>query len=43
MSDSKEWARRIVAEFEAGVCKRTPTVIRFAFEALGLAVPKGCQ
>lgn len=41
MTDPKQWARVIVAEFEAGKCQRTRTVIRLAHEALGLPVPKG--
>ena len=43
LQDRLAWARAIVAAWERGNCGRSPTVVRFAHEALGLPVPKGCQ
>jgi len=38
----REWARRIIARFEAGESINR-TVLRFAHEALGLPLPRGCR
>lgn len=38
VGDGRDWARKILAGVEAGD-KRTPTVIRFAREALGMPQP----
>ena len=40
--DGKDWARSILAQFLRGE-KRSPTVYRFAHEALGLPVPAGMR
>lgn len=40
--DGRDWARRLLAQYVAGV-KRTPTVYRMAHEALGLPAPKGVR
>ena len=40
--DGRDWARRLVGQFNAGH-KRPPTVYRFAFEALQLPLPQGVR
>lgn len=41
-NDGKDWARRLVSQYHAGR-RRSPTVYRFAFEALQLPVPDGVR
>jgi hypothetical protein len=36
--DGRDWARLLLARIQAGE-KRSPTVVRFAHEGLGLLVP----
>lgn len=43
VTDRLAWARVIVADWAGGHCRRSPTVVRFAHEALGLPVPVGCR
>jgi hypothetical protein len=40
--DVKDWARAILAQLQHGE-KRSPTVYRFAHEALGLPGPAGMR
>jgi hypothetical protein len=40
--DSRDWARRILAQFVRGE-KRSPTVYRMAHEAFGLPLPAGLR
>lgn len=40
---SKDWARKLVAEFEAGRPPKPTNVYRVAYEALGLVLPEGEQ
>lgn len=41
MSDPKAWARKLVAEYEAGNPARPGNVYRVAYAALGLKFPEG--
>lgn len=40
--DGRQWARNIIARFNAGQTINR-TALRFAHEALGLPLPKGCR
>lgn len=40
--DGKDWARAIVAAFNAGQ-RRSVAVVRIAHQALGLPLPKGMR
>jgi hypothetical protein len=40
--DGKAWARTLIARWQAGG-RVSPTAVRFAHEALGLPIPRGCR